>query len=279
MLYVKKMDKQELIDLRGKYTIEEIADMLNVSMDEIKEWEESGNIADDKYQALKEIHDDDSKLYVDYIARMEELKRGNSKGLRIWYRFPYPILVLIAFLLLGFLKDGWHPYWVLFLTVPIYYSLGSSIFKKSLAVFNYPCLMIMTYLLIGFISDLWSPAWLVFLTIPLYYEICNSIAARKISYLAFANLILIIYLTIGVTLKMWHPWWVLFLLILTCCDVLRAISYRKFLYINIYPLAIFAYILMGSLGNMWHPGWIVLLTIPVYQGIKALIIHRNRNNK
>jgi transcriptional regulator with XRE-family HTH domain len=38
----------------------------------------------------------------------------------LWY-FPFPLLVTIAYLLLGFFFDLWHPGWLLFLTIPLWY--------------------------------------------------------------------------------------------------------------------------------------------------------------
>lgn len=38
-----------------------------------------------------------------------------------WYTFPYPLLVLVLFLMAGFLFTAWNPAWVLFLTIPFYY--------------------------------------------------------------------------------------------------------------------------------------------------------------
>lgn len=38
-----------------------------------------------------------------------------------WMTFPYPVLCVILFLLVGFLFGAWHPAWVLFLTIPLYY--------------------------------------------------------------------------------------------------------------------------------------------------------------
>lgn len=35
--------------------------------------------------------------------------------------FCYPVLVLIIFLLFGFLLKLWHPMWILFLTIPLFY--------------------------------------------------------------------------------------------------------------------------------------------------------------
>ena len=271
------MEKEELKHLRGNYSIEEMADMLSVSPEEVADWERTGKINDEKLIELKEIYEEDTKLYVDYIARMEELKKGNYKGLRIWYRIPYPLFVLIAYIILGFIIDGWHPYWVLFITIPVYYSLGNSIFKKNLSIISIPCLIIVAYMLLGFLFNVWSPAWILFVTIPLYYEIRNSVASRRISYLAYANTILLIYLVLGVIYGLWHPWWVLFLSILTYCDILRSISHRTPWCMNIFPIAIIAYIFMGVFGNLWYWGLIVLLSIPIYQVTKFLVLRQKRN--
>lgn len=35
--------------------------------------------------------------------------------------FPYPVVVVIIYLAIGFLFGWWHPGWVLFLTIPFYY--------------------------------------------------------------------------------------------------------------------------------------------------------------
>lgn len=54
--------------------------------------------------------------------------------------FAYPILVVFIYLLFGFLTDmnivhiksnWWHPFWFLFLTIPLYYMIGN-FFKKLL---------------------------------------------------------------------------------------------------------------------------------------------------
>lgn len=38
-----------------------------------------------------------------------------------WSSFPYPVLATIIFLAIGFLGGMWHPAWVIFLTIPLYY--------------------------------------------------------------------------------------------------------------------------------------------------------------
>ena len=35
--------------------------------------------------------------------------------------FPYPLVVVVVYLFLGFFLNLWHPAWILFLTIPFYY--------------------------------------------------------------------------------------------------------------------------------------------------------------
>ena len=47
----------------------------------------------------------------------ERFRRGMS-------RFPYPVLVTVIYLALGFLGNWWHPGWLVFLTIPLYYGFA-----------------------------------------------------------------------------------------------------------------------------------------------------------
>ena len=38
-----------------------------------------------------------------------------------WSRFPYPVAVTVLYLLLGVSFGLWHPGWILFVTIPLYY--------------------------------------------------------------------------------------------------------------------------------------------------------------
>lgn len=100
--------------------------------------------------------------------------RPSPNGRRVksvWLTFPYPVLVCIVYLLLGFLCDWWHPGWILFLTVPLYYSIADIVVnKRSPKHFAYPVLTVVLFLALGFMGW-WHVSWLVFLTVPLYYAL------------------------------------------------------------------------------------------------------------
>ena len=96
-----------------------------------------------------------------------------------WYAFPYPVLVVILYLAIGFWRDIWHPTWLLFLTIPVFYMAiamsKAKGFKNKANIFPYPILCVIFYLAVGLDYDLWHPAWMIFLTIPVYYTIVNAV--------------------------------------------------------------------------------------------------------
>ena len=65
----------------------------------------------------------------DYIAHKQRVidqeVHGSRKG--AWSNFPYPIVCVIVFLLAGFFYGVWHPAWVVFLTIPLYYWVAHTI--------------------------------------------------------------------------------------------------------------------------------------------------------
>ncbi|HML45764.1 MAG TPA: helix-turn-helix transcriptional regulator [Clostridia bacterium] len=88
-------------------------------------------------------------------------------------QFPYPVVVVIAYFLLGITLDWWHPAWLLFLTIPLYYTTPDFSRApdriKALKAYPYPVLVTLVYLCVGIFFGWWHPGWLLFLTIPLYY--------------------------------------------------------------------------------------------------------------
>lgn len=79
--------------------------------------------------------------------------------------FPYPVFVAIAYLVLGFIFHQWHPGWMIFLTIPLYYLPESE--REPLRLLGNPVMITIIYLLLGFVGGWWHPGWLVFLLIPI----------------------------------------------------------------------------------------------------------------
>lgn len=109
---------------------------------------------------------------------IEEYQRSKSVY-KAFKHFPYAILCLIAYLIFGFCNvcGGWAFSWIVFLTIPLYYTIVTAIYKRRPDHFAYPVLAAMLYLIFGFCSVCggWAYGWVIFLTIPLYYFICSEI--------------------------------------------------------------------------------------------------------
>lgn len=86
--------------------------------------------------------------------------------------FPYPVAVAFAYLLLGFVFNLWHPGWIIFLTIPLYYLPASQ--RTPMRLFCNPVMVTIIYLLLGCFCNLWHPGWLVFLAIPLLNAAVNK---------------------------------------------------------------------------------------------------------
>lgn len=113
---------------------------------------------------------DDGEIKID----TEEDKREHPV-ISAFKRFPYPILALLAYLAFGFWNvcGGWAAGWVVFLTVPIYYSILNAIQKKNPRKFAYAVLVTGVYVYLGIMYGLWHPYWIMFISVPIYDGLCK----------------------------------------------------------------------------------------------------------
>lgn len=85
--------------------------------------------------------------------------------------FPYPFAVAFAYLVLGFVFHLWHPGWIIFLTIPLYYLPAAQ--RTPMRLLCNPVMITIIYLLLGCFCNLWHPGWLVFLLIPILNAAMN----------------------------------------------------------------------------------------------------------
>ena len=82
------------------------------------------------------------------------------------------MVVAIVYVALG-LTVGWHPAWLIFLLIPIYYHFAGACMTKSQKAFMMaqpiPEVIVTVFLALGFTLGKWHPAWVLFLIIPVYY--------------------------------------------------------------------------------------------------------------
>lgn len=89
--------------------------------------------------------------------------------------FPFAVLVVAGYLLIGFMLGGWWWGWLLFLTIPVFHGTVHAIKSRKLSHFPYEVCVLIAFLSLGLFFGWWHPAWALFLTIPLYRWFVNSI--------------------------------------------------------------------------------------------------------
>lgn len=131
--------------------------------------------AEAQYNASTAAPDTEDPLpngsYYEHLARQaaEEAARNAEEAAREAQRrrmrFPYPVFVTFAYLVLGFVFHMWHPGWIIFLTIPLYYLPESE--RQPVRLLGNPVMITIIYLLLGTVCNWWHPGWLVFLLIPI----------------------------------------------------------------------------------------------------------------
>lgn len=116
---------------------EALAERLGVSRQAVSKWERGESSPDtDNLIALAELYGlslDALVLGRDAPAPGQpaafsgtdpeaENRRRRKKAL---LRFPYPVFLALCYLWLGFAFHLWHPGWLIFLTIPLYYSMAA----------------------------------------------------------------------------------------------------------------------------------------------------------
>lgn len=97
-----------------------------------------------------------------------------------WLKFPFPLVAIIAYLLIGFMADGWGIGLFVFFTIPLYYMLGRALSSKRIAPFiagAYPIAVVAWFLYMAFVVWEPHPAWVIFLTIPLVEWAVHSVSS------------------------------------------------------------------------------------------------------
>lgn len=197
--------------------------------------------------------------------------------------FPFAVLVTGVFLLLGFLKGLWHPAWLLFLTIPIYYPIASAIRRRRLNWLDIAVPVVVTgaYAALSIIYNVWHPLWLMLLAIPLYFAIATAIRGEagsggKLTGI-YALLVSVAYVALGFAFgkTAWTVGWLLFLTIPMFSSILRSIRKRvgsRWLIRFPWELLIIAgYLFVGLMYGVWHPTWVAFLLIPVLRWVVGRI--------
>ena len=130
-----------LVQLRKEHHLsqEELAEKIGISRQAVSKWERAESSPDTDNIILL------SKLYhisIDELLRTsdeetlvspcpQEPTTSNNDKENAMEKFPYPLLVTIIYLAIGLIFNKWHPGWLIFLTIPIYYCIAEIIYPKQ----------------------------------------------------------------------------------------------------------------------------------------------------
>ncbi len=124
--------------------------------------------------------DDARAKYGDEVGKSIPVRKHYLREFeKSWVKFPYPLVVIVVYLLLGVLNGAWAMGLFLFLTIPLYYMVGHAIGRKRLAPLvsgAYPILVVAWFCWMAFVLNQPHPAWVAFLTIPVVEWLVHSLS-------------------------------------------------------------------------------------------------------
>ena len=209
-----------------------------------------------------------------------------------------PFITTIAFFLLGYLLNAWHPGWLVFLLIPLSSILSRKKIDKNALIF---WVILMIFILSGTLYNAWAPAWALFLILipfnrnertkpfQVYAKIYTFLAVLSyiflytiIIYQSFTpNVELLPFvndlnrdLYLNVLLLLFVPIVVYGFMsgmiqisgnvpIRLNVDFKNNNQVKQFiLNLSFILVIVTGYILLGIYTGLWHPGWLMLLIIP-----------------
>ena len=160
------------------FNVNNNGDKVHVGFDGIHVHDRHGAKVDIDRHGIFVEENGEQKVYTDengVVHKSEDVIAEENKHIKnnIWRKLPYPIITIAAYILFGVFNvmGGWAWGWIVFLTIPLYYTLVEAILRRKPYIFCYPVLCVMAFLILGATMGVWHPAWVVFLTIPIFYWI------------------------------------------------------------------------------------------------------------
>ena len=116
---------------------EDLAEKIGVSRQAVSKWERAESSPDtDNLIALAKIYNLTLDDMLNYDAAESESdgersydpnevnnKAQESSRFKVLKRVPVPIIAAMIYLLLGFVWNLWHPGWLVFMLIPIWYAI------------------------------------------------------------------------------------------------------------------------------------------------------------
>jgi len=99
-----------------------------------------------------------------------------------WLKFPFPLVALIAYLLVGFLTGHWLIGLSVFISIPLYYTFVNACIKRTISTIIttvYTAGITVWFFYMGLTAEIWHPTWLIFLTIPIMSWLASTLFKEK----------------------------------------------------------------------------------------------------
>lgn len=187
---IRTANRLQLLRKNNGYSQDALAEQLGISRQAISKWERAESSPDtDNLIALAELYNmtlddllnsENDTTIIETDSDKDEkdswLKRPSLYGDlgKTLLKFPFPLIVVIIYLAFGFVLNMWHPTWLIFMVLPVYYHFAGAAYlaktqKEFLLAQPLPEVIVTIYLILGIIFGLWNPSWIIFLLIPVYY--------------------------------------------------------------------------------------------------------------
>lgn len=169
---------------RNGYSQEALAEKMGVSRQAVSKWERGESTPDtDTLIELARLYSvsldtlvgneqNEEKKETEKAPKekKEPLYPGLSKKLLL---FPFPMLVVVIYILIGFALNLWHPAWLIFLSIPAYYhiAIGARATTKKGLLLGLPVFeaALSMFLFLGLFINAWAWAWILFILAIFYY--------------------------------------------------------------------------------------------------------------
>lgn len=133
---IKQGEYLRKLRIEREFNQEQLAEAMGLSRQSISKWEQGVSTPDiDNFMKLAEFYSVpiESLIKAEKFSQKPESAEENSVKEKPEKKKPiifcYPVLVVIIYLLCGILFKLWHPMWIVFLTIPLFYIITAKMKK------------------------------------------------------------------------------------------------------------------------------------------------------
>lgn len=150
-----------------------LAKLYGMTMDAILHPEAEKQQAPAAEEESKKAKPQKEKIKKEKVPKIHLPKTELQKHAIKMLKFPFPLFVIALYLILGFGFKIWHPAWLIFLTLPIYYHLGGALCvrrkKARLLAMPVPDVLLSIALADLLLKGSWFFGYVFLILTPLYY--------------------------------------------------------------------------------------------------------------